>query len=90
MEDDLQLVENNNNVCQGPRCFFSLNFMSNFNIVSLLTLYNMILLFQMTTTTMSTLLVVLLMMKHIHMQKISKVNVINISDWNYEDFEMVE
>ena len=28
------------------------------------------------------------MMKHIHMQKISKVNVINISDWNDEDYEV--
>ena len=42
-----------------------------------------ILVFQMKT--MSTLLMLLLMMRHILMMKISKVKVINISDWNAED-----
>ena len=48
----------------------------------------MILVFQMKTTAMSTLLVVFLMMRPILMMKISKVKVINISDWIGDDHEI--
>ena len=48
----------------------------------------MINVFQMKPTNILTLLVLLLMIRHILMMKISKVNVINISDWNGEDYEM--